>query len=178
MPDPVDTLPLPERHPLSFTPPPRQGSRPATDLRLPHTQLSQLAPPPLRRALSVMMLEALSGLADVRVAGSLRAPPGTLGLFLNPGCGCGGERAFLLGREFAHVHIEDDGSLHATIAEPLRGKAIAGGWAEPHPLAGQPSVSPDTVMIYAPRDEQEAHVIIALVKASWAGARGECLPGA
>lgn len=158
---------------LSYSPPLRAGPRPRTDLRLPHTQIDQLAPHPLRRQLSLAMLEALSRLGDVSIGHSLRAPPGTLGLFLDPGCGCGGERAFLLGREFAHVHIEDDGSLHATIAEPLRTKAMEAGWAEPHPIAGQPTVSPDTVMIYAPRDEQEAHVIVNLVTSSWANARGE-----
>jgi len=62
--------------------------------------------------------------------------------------------------------------------EPLRAAAIAAGWAEPHPLAGQPTVSPDTVMLYAPRDTGEVDVLAALVEASWANARGLNAPAA
>lgn len=162
--------------------PMRKGERPVTDLRLPHTQISQLPPPALGRELSRWMLEALSGLDHVTLGSSLRAPPGTTGLFLGDQCGCGQERAFLLGREFAHVHIEDDGSLHAILPEPLKQAAMDAGWAEPHPLAGQPTVSPDTVMIYAPRDQNEARTIVALVRVSWQNACGQysarqaCLP--
>lgn len=159
--------------PLLYAPPVRTGPRPHTDLRLPHTQLDQLAPQPLRRHLSLAILSTLSQLGDVSIGHSLRAPPGTLGLFLDEGCGCGSPRAFLLGREFAHVHIEDDGSLHATVAEPLRTRAMEAGWAEPHPLAGQPTVSPDTVMIYAPRNDEEAQIIVSLITASWTSAMGK-----
>lgn len=153
--------------------PRRVGERPATDLRLPHTQITQLPDPALGRTLSRWMLDELSSLDDVALRSSLRAPPGTVGLFLDEGCGCAPERAFLLGREFAHVHIEDDGSLHAILPEPLRRAAMDAGWAEPHPLAGQPTVSPDTVMIYAPRDKDEAKTIVALVQASWSNACGQ-----
>jgi hypothetical protein len=114
----------------------------------------------------------LAGLREVQLGGSMRAPPGTVGFHLNPRA-CGGEAdAFLLGREFAHVHLEDDCSLHAILPEPLRSAAIRAGWAEAHPLAGQPTVSPDTVMLYAPRDLREVEVLAQLVEASWANARG------
>ncbi|RXR27687.1 luciferase family protein [Sphingobium fluviale] len=156
-----------------FTVPQRAGERPITDLRLPHTQISQLPAPALGRELSRWMLDQLSSLDHVVFGSSLRAPPGTIGLFLGDCCGCGPERAFLLGREFAHVHIEDDGSLHAILPEPLRRAVLDAGWAEPHPLAGQPTVSPDTVMIYAPRDKGEAETIVALVRMSWLNARGQ-----
>jgi hypothetical protein len=152
---------------------PRKGPRPVTDLRLPHTQVSQLAPLPRRRALSALLVDELAQLPNTLLGVSLRAPPGSIGFFLQPGCGCGSREAFLLEREFAHVHVEDDGSLHATLSEPLRTEAMEMGWAEPHPLAGAPTVSPNTVMIYAPRNETEVKAIIKLVTASWAYARGE-----
>lgn len=74
-------------------------------------------------------------------------------------------------------HLSDDGSLHAILPEPLRGLAMEKGWAEPHPLAGQPTVSPDTVMIYAPRDEAEADIVARLIRCSWDNARRPA-PGA
>ena len=121
------------------------------------------------------LIEALAGLDGVQVGRSYRAPPGTVGLHLDAGCACAEERRFLLGREFAHVHVEDDGSLHAILPEPLRSEATAAGWAEPHPLAGQPTVSPDTVMIYAPRDVGEVAVVAALVRRSWENARADAV---
>lgn len=156
----------------SALPPPRPGPRPRTTPHAPHSQLDQLPPRNLSRALSRALAAELAALPDTSVGGSPRAPRGTIGFHLDAERRRGSEDAFLLGREFAHVHVEDDGSLHAILPEPLRAQAIAAGWAEPHPLAGQPTVSPDTVMIYAPRDEDEVAVVLALVRRSWANARG------
>lgn len=153
--------------------PPRAGPRPRTDLRAPHTQLDQLAPPGERHALSRHLLALVGRLDGVVPGGSNRAPPGTVGLHLRPACACADPRAFLLGTEFAHVHVEDDASLHAILPEPLRSEAIAAGWAEPHPFAGQPTVSADTVMIYAPRDEAECAVVAELVRRSWRNAHAD-----
>lgn len=85
--------------------------------------------------------------------------------------------AFMLTTEFAHVHPAPDFSLHLTLPEPLRTEAIAAGWAEPHPLAGYPSISDLVVLLFAPRDVDELGVAKRLVKASWAYAkdgRAEC----
>lgn len=150
--------------------PARPGPRPRTDLRAPHTQLDQLAPPGERNARSRRVLDLLADLAGTVLGGSNRAPPGSIGLHLRGECARADGRAFLLGTEFAHIHAEDDGSLHAILPEPLRTAAIAAGWAEPHPFAGQPTVSPDTVMIYAPRDDTECAVVADLVRASWRNA--------
>ncbi len=124
------------------------------------------------RALAAQLIAQLAKLDHISLGRSLRAPPGSVGLYLAPKACCADERAFLLGDEFAHVHLEDDCSIHAILPEPLRGAAIAAGWAEPHPLAGQPSVSPDTVMLYAPRDGEEVDMLAALVRASWRNAQG------
>ncbi|MDF7777210.1 DUF5519 family protein [Sphingomonas sp. AOB5] len=146
--------------------PPRAGPRPETQPCAPHSQLSQCLPPGERRPLTEALVEGLGTLDHVRLGWSMRAPPGTVGFFLDSSQAAADERAFLLGHEFAHVHGEDDGSLHAILPEPLRSEAIAKGWAEPHPLAGRPTVSPDTVMIYAPRDAGEVALILALLRQS------------
>lgn len=153
--------------------PPRAGPRPRTIPRAPHSQIDQLTTPVLRRELSELLVQAVATMDAVRLGPSMRAPPGTIGFHLAPGHPRGDDRCFLLGQEFAHVHVEDDGSLHAILPEPLRSDAIAAGWAEPHPLAGQPTVSPDTVMLYAPRDRDEAEIIIDLLRQSLANAKGQ-----
>ena len=148
--------------------PPRAGPRPRTTPCTPHSQVDQI--PAERLVLSRWLLGELSVLDDVELGGSRRAPPGTIGIHLRAGCRRADERRFLLGREFAHIHVEDDGSLHAILPEPLRTEAIDAGWAEPHPLAGAPTVSADTVMIYAPRDATEVGVVADLVRRSWENA--------
>jgi Family of unknown function (DUF5519) len=148
----------------------RRGPRPRTIPCAPHSQVDQIVLE--ARRLAAELIEQLAGLAHVKLGHSLRAPPGSVGFYLDAAACCDNGNAFLLGDEFAHVHLEDDCSLHVILPEPLRSAAIAAGWAEPHPLAGQPSVSPDTVMLYAPRDAEEVGVLAALVRASWANARG------
>ena len=158
--------------------PDRAGQRPRTDLRAPHTQLDQLASAGERHALSRRILDLLADLDGTFHGGSNRAPPGSVGLHLRGDCASANGRAFLLGTEFAHIHVEDDGSLHAILPEPLRTAAMEAGWAEPHPFAGQPTVSPDTVMIYAPRDDAECGVVADLVRASWRNAHADPHDGA
>ncbi|HMO74966.1 MAG TPA: DUF5519 family protein [Sphingopyxis sp.] len=155
---------------LAETLPPRAGVRPRTIPCAPHSQVDQIVPE--ARSLAAQLIERLASLEHVTLGHSLRAPPGSVGFYLDAAACCGNGDAFLLGDEFAHVHLEDDCSLHVVLPEPLRGAAIAAGWAEPHPLAGQPTVSPDTVMLYAPRDMAEVDILAGLVRASWANARG------
>lgn len=151
--------------------PERAGDRPQTTDCAPHSQVNQLPDQFVSRTLSEFMIETIAAFADVQTAPSRRAPPGTVGFYLDTAWATGDERCFLLSNEIAHVHISDDGGLHAILAEPLRSEAIEKGWAEPHPLAGQPTVSPDTVMIYAPRDGAEAEIIVDLVRETWRNAR-------
>lgn len=148
--------------------PERRGPRPRTTATNPHSQLDQHP----ERSFSGALLERCAGWPGVTLAPSRRAPRGTVGLHLETGTPGAGERAFLLGREFAHVHPSADGSLHLILPEPLRSQAIGAGWAEPHPMAGLPTVSPDTVMVYGPRDEAELGVVAGLVEASWRNVLG------
>jgi hypothetical protein len=104
---------------------------------------------------------------------SLRATPGTLGLFIRENDHkASSAEAFLLGNEFAHHHPKGDGGLHLVLPPAWHASAIKKGWAVPHTLAGQPSVSRWTLLIFAPRDANERNVIRRLVEASESFARG------
>lgn len=149
----------------------RVGPRPRTTSNNPHSQLDQQP----RRDVIEDLIERLGQMRGVLVGGSLRAPPGTIDFHLPAEGARGPLEAFLLGREFAHVHPDPDGSLHLTLPPGLREAAIAAGWAEPHPLAGRPTVSPQIVMVYAPRDAAEVALVTDLVEASRRYAAG--LPG-
>ncbi len=61
----------------------------------------------------------------------MRAPAGTYGAYLKPEAAKGPAEAFLLPREFAHLHSAPDASFHLTLPEPIRSEAIEKGWAEP-----------------------------------------------
>ena len=149
--------------------PARAGTRPRTTSSNPHMQLDQQPP----RAVVDALLARLRAMPEVEVAPSLRAPPGTIGFHLPRALARGPEDAFLIGREFAHVHPDPDGSLHLILPPGLREAAIGAGWAEPHPLAGYPTISALTVMAYAPRDAAEVGLVAYLVEASRRFARGE-----
>jgi hypothetical protein len=146
--------------------PRRIGQKPRTTTTNPHQQYDQYATPDALRA----ALDAVKDFAGVRLGPSQRAPYGTVGLYLDKGRGP--DEAFMLGREFAHFHPIPDGSLHLTLPPGIREDAIAAGWAEPHPLAGHPTVSKQIVLIFAPRTLDEAKTVAMLVEASWAFARG------
>ncbi|WP_110669924.1 luciferase family protein [Salinicola halophilus] len=147
--------------------PRRAGPRPATTDTNPHTQLDQQPEAPLSQEIE----ERVGRLAGVVLAPSRRAPPNTTGFYLKPEYAEGPADGFMLKTEFAHLHPVPDVSLHLTLPEPIRTQAIEKGWAEPHPLAGQPTISHLIVLLYAPRDRQELAVVHSLIEASWAYAR-------
>ena len=147
--------------------PERAGPRPRTTPTNPQYQLEQVPEEPLSDAL----FERLAHLDGVELRESLRSPPGTIGFFLAGSDGTP-EEAFLLGTEFAHVHVTQEHGLHLIVPEPARTSAIERGWIEPHPMAGLPTVSPLTVLAYAPRDATELDVIVRLVTLAHRHARG------
>jgi hypothetical protein len=111
---------------------------------------------------------ALPGVVEER---SQISVPGARALVLAPGEPAGPPEAFLIGREFAHLHPDPDYSLHAMLPTGTVAAAVDAGWAEPHPVALRGLIPPTAVMLYAPRDEAELEVIEALVRASHAFAR-------
>jgi hypothetical protein len=80
--------------------------------------------------------------------------------------------AFMVGREFAHLHPPQDGSLHLVLPPTEVDDVIANGWAERHPLAGRFGLPENVVMVCGPRDEDELHVVQELVSASHTFAGG------
>jgi hypothetical protein len=80
----------------------------------------------------------------------------------------------MIGREFAHIHPMPDGSLHAALPPELAEEATEKGWAEQHPVARLGYISPNVVIIYAPRNSSEIEIVAGLVEGSYhyAGGRG------
>ncbi len=146
----------------------RSGPAPRVTRTNPQAQLDQF-PDSATHAETLRMIVAWPAVVHRH---SLRAPEGTLGLFLDARDANGPDDAFLLGTEFAHLHPLPDGSLHMTLPPDVREMVIARGWGIPHPLAGYPTVSPATMLVYAPRDENERAVVKALVGAAERFARG------
>jgi hypothetical protein len=147
----------------------RAGPRPRTQPGPPHQQLDQQ---PADAALGDRLGERVFALAGVAEAPSRISVPGARALVLRDGRS-GPREAFLVGREFAHLHPAPDQSLHLTLPEGRAREAIAAGWAELHPLAAAGRWPPTLVMVYAPRDETELDVVAGLVRESYHFALGQ-----
>ncbi|MEM1418226.1 MAG: luciferase family protein [Myxococcota bacterium] len=144
--------------------PHRAGPRPRTTDTNPHTQLDQNAPEALQQQVAAFMF----GLACVREIPSQISVPGARAMWLHESCAAGPANAFMIGREFCHLHPASDGSLHLNLPEDILDEAIAHGWAEPHPLAARGIVPRNVVMVYGPRDDAELEIVKRLVAASHA----------
>src|ERR687887_1319485 len=148
--------------------PVRVGDRPRTTPTNPHTQLDQ-QPTDLRWVEELARrVFALPGVVEEP---SRISVPGARALVLAPGEPVGPQEAFLIDREFAHLHPAPDHSLHAMLPTEVAGEAVAAGWAEPHPVALRGLIPPSAVMPHAPRDEAELEVIERLGRAPYGFAR-------
>ena len=145
----------------------RAGPRPSTTPTNPHTQLTQNAPVELQERVFAFA----GSLAGVEAGPSLISVPGARAFHL-PSSERGPREAFLVGREFAHLHPASDGSLHMALPPDVVDRVIENGWAERHPLAGQRGLPDNIVMVYGPRDDDELAVVEDLVRASHAFASG------
>jgi hypothetical protein len=149
--------------------PRRAGARPRTTPTNPHTQLDQQ---PGDSRWTEELARRVFALPGVLEEPSGISVPGARALVLAPDEPAGPPEAFLIGREFAHLHPHPDHSLHAMLPTETVTDAVAVGWAEPHPLALRGLIPSTAVMLYAPRDEAELDVIESLVRTSHAFARG------
>jgi hypothetical protein len=149
--------------------PSRNGSRPLTSTELPHSQLDQQ--PGDSRHVDAILAEALTW-RSVLGQSSAIAVEGTRALTLDGSAAGGPAEAFLVGREFCHVHAQGDLSLHAALPVPLAAVAERAGWAEPHYLVQTGQAPATIVMLYAPRDDLERDVVLRLVRASYEFALG------
>jgi luciferase-like monooxygenase len=146
----------------------RPGERPRTTPTNPHVQLDQQPSDPRWVHELARRVFALPGVLEQP---SRISVPGARALVLGPDEPAGPPEAFMIGREFAHLHPAPDHSLHAMLPPEWANAAVAAGWAEPHPVALRGLIPPTAVMLYAPRDEAELDVIERLVRASHAFAR-------
>ena len=146
----------------------RRGPRPATTRFVPHRQLDQWPP----RAIFERLIGRCLAIEGTRAWESRLASPNTHALYLANELARGPADAFIDDHEFCHVHPFPESSLHLTLPGTLRKHAIEAGWAEPHLLVHTRSVSPNLVMVYAPRDDFELEAVLSLVRASAQFARG------
>ena len=150
--------------------PQRSGPRPRTRTTLPHSQLDQ-QPTDSRHAEAV--LAEASTWPSVRPQPSAISVEGARAITVEPGVAVGPAEAFMIGREFCHLHARGDLSFHATLPLPLAAAAEHAGWAEPHYLVRTGQAPATLVMLYAPRDEAERDVVLSLVRASYEFAVGD-----
>jgi hypothetical protein len=148
--------------------PRRDGPRPRTTPTNPHTQLDQQ---PADAAVIDELARRVFSLPGVVEQPSRISVPGARALTLGSGEPIGPPEAFLVDREFAHLHPPPDRSLHAMLPLDLAEEAIDRGWAEIHPVAERGVIPRNAVMLYAPRDDAELAVVEGLVQASHAFAR-------
>jgi hypothetical protein len=141
----------------------RAGARPRTTPTNPHTQLDQQPADPRLAEELARRVFALPGVAEEPSGISV---PGARALVLAPGVPAGPPEAFLIGREFAHLHPAPDHSAHAMLPPEVVREAVDAGWAESHPVARMGLIPDTAVMLYAPRDDRELAVIETLIGAS------------
>ena len=100
--------------------PTRHGPRPDTIGPRPHAQVSEPSPPEIHRTLAEWALE----LPGVNPAESQVSVPGALAFVLDEATAGGPPEAFQAGREFAHLHPQEDGSLHMMLPPEVAAEAL------------------------------------------------------
>jgi hypothetical protein len=105
--------------------PKRSGFPPTTTSTNPHTQLEQN---PQRQVVDELASRVFT-LPAVEEPQSAICVPGSRALWLREELPSGPKEAFMIGREFAHIHPMPDGSLHAALPPEVAQEAIRKGWA-------------------------------------------------
>ena len=153
-------------HKLSL--PQRSGPAPQTLLRLPHSQLTQHGPDEIINKLHSWCFS----LPNIENEPSTISVPGSRALVLTPSV-AGNQSAFMIGREFAHIHPKpDNGSMHLMLPVEDVDVVKASGWGEDHYLVTQGQLPTGLVMIYSPRDEDELSTVQKIVARSYEFATG------
>lgn len=148
--------------------PERKGVRPRATSSNPHTQLDQQ---PVDDRPRRLLEERLAQLPDVVWRSSMISVPGARALTLPADAAQGPPEAFMIGTEFAHLHPGSDHSLHLVLPPEVASRVVEAGWAEQHPIARRGLITSGAVMVYAPRDEEEAELVSRIVTASFEYAR-------
>lgn len=150
--------------------PRREGTKPETTNAEPHQQVTQHGDARLWDELRHRCFTQLPGVVPVDSKISI---PGATALWLENPPTTGPADAFIIEREFAHLHPHPDASLHLHLPLEIAVFAIAGGWAEPHTVVWLGLAMPGAVMVYAPRDDEELEVVWHLIQESYRFAIGE-----
>ena len=148
--------------------PARKGVKPRTTATNPHQQLDQNAPPELQEKLFDRGL-SLPGVITLPSRISVK---GARGFLVAPDRPMGPPDAFMIGREFAHLHPPYDGSMHLRLPSPAIEELIAKGWGELHPSAPQGFAPGKTVLVWGPRDAAELETVWEVLCCSHAYATG------
>lgn len=156
-----------DKHKVIF--PRRPGPRPTTTTWEPHEQLNQLGSEALWDELAGRSF-ALPGVTDVP---SKISVAGARALWLDDELATGPAEAFVIEREFAHIHPRPDSSFHLQLPLELAVFAISAGWAEVHTTCWLGDAPANSVMLFSPRNEQELEVIWDLVEESYRFATGQ-----
>jgi len=124
------------------------------------------------------LAERVFRLQDIEERPIFRADPPERGLWLRDALPKGPADAFINEREIGHFHPWDR-SMHIALPPDLAPSAVDAGWAEVHPVARAGMARKNNVMLYGPRDEQEADVLYGIVLAAclYAGGKGPTTPG-
>lgn len=149
--------------------PNREGTPPDTHYGLPHQQRSQNPDEALYEALASEMFSTLPEASEQPSGISV---PGARALVLDETVDPGPPEAFMVGREFCHLHPPYDASLHLCLPVGRAKDVIAADWGELHPLAAAGRVPATRMMIYGPRDREELEVVYDLVVESYRFAGG------
>ena len=143
--------------------PARQGPAPKTLGQLPHSQLTQHGPDDIIDALH----EWCFALPNINNEDSGISVPGSRALILRDVVP-GNQAAFMIGREFAHIHPKpDNGSMHLVLPVEAVAEIKKTGWGEDHYLVTQGQWPVGLVMIFSPRDEDELSVVKQIVGRSY-----------
>lgn len=145
----------------------RQGLKPGVDLRYPCLQLEDCAPAELRAQL-LELAETLEGVCVRQTEFSVTGDA----LVLEEALAKGKPEAFVRGREFAIVR--EEGSVHLTLDPGWGQKVLHKGWARIHPLAQYMAgaIPPQSLILYAPRNEKELKLIWKIIQAAYSFACG------
>lgn len=141
----------------------RPGSKPQTTSKLPHSQLTQHGPDEVVRELHAWAF----ALANVDNVPSGISVPGARALVLHDHVECN-HAAFMVSREFAHIHPHpDSGSMHVMLAPEDALAMIDKGWGEHHYLVTAGQLPVGLVMVYSPRSMEELEQVKAIVTRSY-----------
>lgn len=146
----------------------RTGPGPEVLRRLPHSQLTQHGPDAVIDQLHAWCF-ALAGVLNEPSGISV---PGSRALVLSADVQ-GNQNAFMIGREFAHIHPKpDNGSLHLMLP-PVDVRVVKEmGWGEDHYLVTQGQWPTGLMMVYSSRNDAELSIVKQIVKCSHAFAIG------